>query len=193
MFFEARHSHKLLERGFFHSGSKGKTHVVINQGQNLFGVVVGETQAAANFLGHLDADINMPIETNAVGRDAKGGRFADIMQERAPGQRRGTGLRQFLEQEKRVYKDIALRMKLRRLLHPLHGRNLRQDFAQQSGLVEQQKSTKKISVTVQIRPDEPRVVNYLTKYFGASGIRVYWGTAREFVNELKKRWDASPK
>jgi hypothetical protein len=61
------------------------------------------------------------------------------------------------------------------------------------GLVEQQKSTKKISVTVQIRPDEPRVVNYLTKYFGASGIRVYWGTAREFVNELKKRWDASPK
>jgi hypothetical protein len=57
------------------------------------------------------------------------------------------------------------------------------------GLVETQKSARKISVTVQIPPDEPEVVAYLTKYFGGSGIRVYWGTAREFVNELKRRWD----
>jgi len=59
------------------------------------------------------------------------------------------------------------------------------------GLVEKQRNVRKISVTVQINPGEPRVVNYLTKYFQNSGIRVYWGTAREFVNDLKKRWDAA--
>jgi hypothetical protein len=58
------------------------------------------------------------------------------------------------------------------------------------GLVEQQRSAKKISVTVQVHPGEPRVVDYLTKYFDASGVRVYWGTARDFVTELKTRWNA---
>ena len=58
------------------------------------------------------------------------------------------------------------------------------------GLVEHQKSAKKLSVTVQLQPGEPRVVDYLTKYFGASGLRVYWGSACEFVTELKTRWDA---
>jgi hypothetical protein len=58
------------------------------------------------------------------------------------------------------------------------------------GLVEKQRS-RKISVTVQIHPGEPRVVNYLTEYFRSSGIRVYWSTAREFVNELKRRWEAA--
>jgi hypothetical protein len=57
------------------------------------------------------------------------------------------------------------------------------------GLVETQKSARKISVTVQIPPNEPEVAAYLTKYFGGSGIRVYWGTARQFVNELKRRWE----
>jgi hypothetical protein len=61
------------------------------------------------------------------------------------------------------------------------------------GLVESQRSTRKISVTVQIDPGEPKVVEYLTKYFASSGIRVYWGTARDFVAELKKRWDEAPK
>ncbi len=58
------------------------------------------------------------------------------------------------------------------------------------GLLENQK-LKKLSVTVQIKPEEKGVIDYLTKYFGASGIRVYWGTAREFVSELKRRWDAA--
>lgn len=59
------------------------------------------------------------------------------------------------------------------------------------GLVENQKSARKISVTVQIHPGEPKVVEYLTKYFGESGIRVYWGSARDFVGELRKRWEAA--
>jgi hypothetical protein len=59
------------------------------------------------------------------------------------------------------------------------------------GLVENRWNTRKFSVTVQLRPGEPGAVEYLTKYFGSFGIRVYWGGAREFVNELKKRWDAA--
>jgi hypothetical protein len=57
------------------------------------------------------------------------------------------------------------------------------------GLVEG-KSARKMSITVQLPNKNPKVVEYLTKYFGGSGIRVYWGTAREFVQELKTRWDA---
>jgi hypothetical protein len=59
------------------------------------------------------------------------------------------------------------------------------------GLVEARRNIRKISVTVQIHPGEPKVVQYLTKYFDASGIRVYWGSAAQFVNELKQRWDAA--
>ena len=58
------------------------------------------------------------------------------------------------------------------------------------GLIESiQKNIRKTSVTVQVAPDQPKVVKYLTKYFDAAGIRVYWGTARDFVHELKQRWD----
>jgi hypothetical protein len=59
------------------------------------------------------------------------------------------------------------------------------------GLIENRESSRKFSVTVQLRPGEPGVVEYLTKYFGSFGIRVYWGNAREFVSELKKRWEAA--
>jgi hypothetical protein len=53
-----------------------------------------------------------------------------------------------------------------------------------------QLSTQKFSVTVQIPPEEgPQVVEYLTKYFNDSKIRVYWGKAVDFVNELSRRWD----
>jgi hypothetical protein len=58
------------------------------------------------------------------------------------------------------------------------------------GLVERQKNAQKKSITVQIQPGDAKVASYLTEYFKQSGIRVYWGTAREFVNDLKQRWDA---
>ena len=48
-------------------------------------------------------------------------------------------MRQILEQQQRVHKNVAFGMEFRRLLHALHRRNFRQDFAQQAGLVEQQK------------------------------------------------------
>ena len=53
-------------------------------------------------------------------------------------------------------------------------------------------------VAVQLVPEEGRLLDvgaarrYLESYFdfGAARIGVYWGTAREFISELKERWDA---
>ena len=65
----------------------GKPHVIVDQRQNLIGLVVGEAQAAADFGGHLYADFHVAIEADAVGRDAEGRRLAYIVQQRSPGQR----------------------------------------------------------------------------------------------------------
>lgn len=58
-------------------------------------------------------------------------------------------------------------------------------------------SLRRISVTVQLPPvpsDAPestrqRVQNYLDKYFDRIDVRVYWGTARKFAAELRRRWE----
>lgn len=56
------------------------------------------------------------------------------------------------------------------------------------------KSLRRMNVAVQLPPNEPEqdpeeVQNYLSKYFGNTDVLVYWGTAREFVAELKDRWE----
>lgn len=57
------------------------------------------------------------------------------------------------------------------------------------GLVtSKEKSLRRISVTVQLPPEQKGLRNYLEKYFSNMGMKVYWGTAKEFVNELKNRW-----
>lgn len=56
-------------------------------------------------------------------------------------------------------------------------------------------SLRRISVTVQLPPannapeaDQESVQRYLDAYFDRIDVRVYWGTAREFVAELRQRW-----
>ena len=56
-------------------------------------------------------------------------------------------------------------------------------------------SLRRISVTVQLPPanEAPestpqQVQNYLDEYFNRTDMRVYWGTAREFAAELRRRW-----
>jgi hypothetical protein len=69
------------------------------------------------------------------------------------------------------------------------------------GLVDAMASNlRRISVTVQIPPVpdgtpiavRQRVQEYLNQYFDLKDkhkhMRVYWGTAQEFMNELKRRW-----
>ena len=50
---------------------------------------------------------------------------------------------------------------------------------------------RRISVTVQLPPEQKELQEYQEKYFGemSKGMRVFWGTAAEFVAELKQRWD----
>lgn len=62
-----------------------------------------------------------------------------------------------------------------------------------------EQSLRRISVTVQLPPgpgpdvpetQQAEVQTYLAKYFDQIDIRVYWGTAREFMTELSTRWEA---
>lgn len=55
---------------------------------------------------------------------------------------------------------------------------------------------RRFSVTVQLLPDvmetkRSEAQNYLEKYFDSPEMRikVYWGTAREFIEELRRRWE----
>jgi SIR2-like domain len=52
-----------------------------------------------------------------------------------------------------------------------------------------EQSLRRLSVTVQLpRADPART--YLDKYFGAMKVRVYWGSADDFMRELLARWRA---
>src|SRR5580704_2491216 len=86
MLGEVRHADKSLEGGFTHALGVGEAHVVIDQGENLLGVVVGETQTTEDFAGHFDANVNMSVEADAIGSDAKSRRLANIVQQRTPGE-----------------------------------------------------------------------------------------------------------
>jgi hypothetical protein len=60
------------------------------------------------------------------------------------------------------------------------------------GILSSYESTlRRISVTVQLPPGQQELKGYQEKYFGeiSKGMRVYWGTAREFAAELRSRWE----
>jgi hypothetical protein len=56
---------------------------------------------------------------------------------------------------------------------------------------------RRISVTVQLLPgsnqtedsSQQKLKDYLDKYYGSNRIKAYWGTAREFAAELRRRWE----
>ena len=57
------------------------------------------------------------------------------------------------------------------------------------GLIESTESNlRRISITVQLPPATRETQNYMDKYFNWKNLKVYWGTAREFVAELDQRW-----
>jgi hypothetical protein len=61
-------------------------------------------------------------------------------------------------------------------------------------------SSRKVSVSVQVEPRDdlvdalgrPQAIRYLERYFDGLSIRVYWGTAKQFLAELKEKWDKRP-
>ena len=57
------------------------------------------------------------------------------------------------------------------------------------GLVSQlEKSLRKKSIAIQL-PKSLKQESYLNKYFDEMKIKVYWGEASEFIEELKSRWN----
>jgi hypothetical protein len=57
------------------------------------------------------------------------------------------------------------------------------------GLVDSMESSlRRISVAVQLPPEDLKQQEYLVDYFGNIKVEVYWGTAKEFAAELRDRW-----
>ena len=52
-----------------------------------------------------------------------------------------------------------------------------------------EQSLRRLSVAVQLPPSES-ARSYLSSYFGAMSVLVYWGTARDFAAELHERWSS---
>jgi hypothetical protein len=51
-------------------------------------------------------------------------------------------------------------------------------------------SLQRAHVAVQVPRTDDTAVEYLERYFGAMKVHVFWGTAREFTEQLRARWDA---
>src|SRR5579864_6439079 len=86
MLLKLGQTEEALERGIFHSRDVAKAHVIGDQREHLGGIVIGETEAAADFFGHFGADFSVSVKADTVWRNAKRGRLANIMQQRAEGQ-----------------------------------------------------------------------------------------------------------
>jgi SIR2-like protein len=57
------------------------------------------------------------------------------------------------------------------------------------GLIHPLAENRRLSVSIQLpQTEDAGAVEYLTKYFEDFKIRVYWGTAEEFAEELQTRW-----
>src|SRR5262249_57982803 len=106
-------------------------------GTHLIGLIVRQSEAAADFGSHCGPDFIVLVKTDAVCSAAKSRRFAYVMQQCAKSEsRRGMG-RQAFEQHQRVHPDVAFGMKLRRLLDAPHPPDLGQHLPKPSRLVEE--------------------------------------------------------
>jgi hypothetical protein len=50
------------------------------------------------------------------------------------------------------------------------------------------KSLRRLSVAVQLPPEEKLMEEYWEDYFQEAGMKIFWGKAREFAAELNRRW-----
>lgn len=56
-----------------------------------------------------------------------------------------------------------------------------------------EQSLRRVNVAVMLPPpnlekEQVKMQKYLTKYFEKTDVQFYWGTVREFANEIKERW-----
>src|ERR1700730_19387080 len=113
---------------------------MVHKGENLFGVLVGKAQPAADLLGHSNTYIYMTVESNPVARyrcRLESGGLAHVMQKNAPCQRWCDPGGKSLQHEPGVNPYVAFWMVLRRLLDALHRGDFRQDLLEESRLFQQ--------------------------------------------------------
>jgi hypothetical protein len=143
MLLEAGQADEALQGSGTHLKNVLETKMVRDEGADLRGVVIRKAQAAADFLGHARADLDVPIKADAIagmrGR-SEGGRFADIVKKDAPGEGGRNAGGQAFEHHQGVNPNVTFGMKLGRLGHALHAGNLWEDEGEQAGLVEELKA-----------------------------------------------------
>ncbi len=113
--------------------------MVLDEGDDLRLVLVGEAQAVEHHLGDADADLDVAVEADAVGavsRGAEGGWLADVVQQRAPSQRGRTPGLELLEHQHGVRPHVALGVELRRLADAMQPDGLGQHLGEQAGGVQ---------------------------------------------------------
>ena len=113
--------------------------MICDEGEDLFRFIVRHLQAAANFFAHANANFDVAIEADTVAGfrgGAERGRFADIVQEHAPGECHRATRGDSVEHQASVDPNVAFRVILGRLLDAFHRGNLGQDLLEKPGLVE---------------------------------------------------------
>jgi hypothetical protein len=144
VFVELGEADETFEGGLAHLGDVFEFHVIGDKGFDLIGVVVGETETAAEFVGHADADVDVVVKADAVagfGGGAEGGGLAKVVKKNAPGEcGRGPG-GETLEHEEGVYPDIAFGMELRWLRDAFHGGDFGEKFGEEAEFVKEFEAT----------------------------------------------------
>jgi hypothetical protein len=115
----------------------GEAHVVLDEGEDLSGFIVGEAESAADFRSHGDADFNVAVEADAVGGATEGGRLADVVEESSPGQGDGAVGLQLIEKKKGVGEDVAFGVVLRGLFNTFHAGDFGEDLRKERGFIEE--------------------------------------------------------
>src|SRR5712664_4144623 len=124
---ELREAHKTLDRRLPHLPDIFETKMIRDQRFDLLRVVIRESKFATDPLSHASAEFNMSIEADPCARPLgwrKGRRLAYVVKQHAPSESGRAIWRKPLQHHSRVNPNISLWLKLRRLLHALHARDL---------------------------------------------------------------------
>ena len=83
MLFKSGQTEETLEGGLFHLHHIAEAHVIGDERADLMRLVIGEVKAAADFLCHARSHLGMMVKANAIRRNTKCGRLADVVKQGA--------------------------------------------------------------------------------------------------------------
>ena len=123
-----------------HLGNVFELHVVGNQRFDLVDIVVGEAEAATDYIGHPDADFDVAVEADAIagfGGGAESRGLADVVEEHSPSEGGGDPGGKALEHEASVDPDVAFGVVLRGLRDAFHGGDFREELGEKIEFIEE--------------------------------------------------------